>query len=90
MIRRFYPWIIFVAFVSLLAFSATSAAKTIDWLLWPIRFGLIAGLSAFVVWSRWRHRNDGPPVNDGAKKDAADDFLSAFRRWCYGDAKHPK
>jgi len=90
MIRQVYPWIIFVAFVSLLAFSATSAAKTIDWLLWPIRFRLIAGLSAFVVWSRWRHRNDERSANGGAKKDSADDFLSAFRRWYYGDAKNPK
>jgi hypothetical protein len=51
MIRRVYPWIIFIAFLSLLAFSATSIAKTIDRLLWPIRFGLIVGMSLVFVWS---------------------------------------
>lgn len=90
MVKRVYPWIIFVAFVSLLAFSATSVAKRIDWLLWPVRFGLIAGLSLFVLWSRWRHRNDGPTVQGAANKDSADRFLLSFRRWYYGDSKNPK
>jgi hypothetical protein len=89
-IRRVYPWIIFVAYVSLLAFSATAVAKRIDWLLWPIRIGLIAGLSVFVLWSRWRHRSDDTSGGDGAEKDSADRFLMSFRRWYYGDRKAPK
>jgi hypothetical protein len=90
MIRRVYPWIIFIAFLSLLAFSATSVAKTMDRLLWPIRFGLIAGLSLFFLWSRWRHRNDGPTTEHAVHKDSADRFLWSFRRWYYGDPKTPK
>jgi hypothetical protein len=90
MIRRVYPWIIFIAYVSLLALSATSPAKAIDRFLWPIRFGLIAGLSLFVLWSRWRHRNDAPTAKDAAHKDSADRFLWSFRRWYYGDSKTQK
>jgi len=75
MIRRVYPWIIFIAYMSLLVFSTTLVAKRIDWLLWPIRFGLIAGLSLFVLWSRWRHRNDRPTAKDAAHKDSADRFI---------------
>lgn len=89
MIRRVGPWILFIAFLSLLVFSATSVAKTIDWLLWPIRLGLIAGLSLVLLWSRWRHRNDASEKH-AAHKDSADHFLSSVRRWYYGDSKTPK
>jgi hypothetical protein len=76
--RGFYPWIIFIAFLSLLAFSATSAAKTVDRLWGQIRFELIAGLSQVFLWSRWRHRNDGPTAKHAAHKDSADRFMSSF------------
>ena len=90
MIKRVIPWIIFFSFLSLLVFSASSLAQTVDWLLWPIRFGLIAGLSLLLLWSRWRHRNDGSTIKDVAHKDSADHFLSSLRRWYYGDRKLPK
>jgi len=90
MIRRVIPGIIFFSFLTLLIFGATSLARTVDWLLWPIRLGLIAGLSLVFVWSRWRHRNDGPTDKHAAHEDSADYFLSSVRRWYYGDPKPPK
>ena len=90
MIRRVYPWIIFIAYVGLLAFSATSIAEKVDRLWHLIRFGLIAGLSLVFLWSRWRHRNDRPTAENAARKDSADRFLWSFRRWYYGDPETPK
>ena len=90
MFRRVYPWIIFIAYVSLLAFSATSVAKGVDGLWGQVRFELIACLSLVYLWSRWRHRNDRPTAKDAAQKDSADRFLASFRRWYYGDPKAPK
>lgn len=88
--RRVIPWVIFLSFLTLLTFSSTSLARTVDWLLWPIRFGLIAGLSLVFLWSCWRHRNDGLADKKAAYKDSADYFLSSVRRWYYGDPKPPK
>jgi ABC-type nickel/cobalt efflux system permease component RcnA len=82
---RIVPWVIFLGFLSLLVFSASPVAQTIDWLLWPVRFGLIAGMSAILLWSRWRHRNDNKDTNHTAGKDSADHFLASVRRWYYGD-----
>jgi membrane protein implicated in regulation of membrane protease activity len=90
MIRRIYPWVIFIAYVSLLAFSATSVARGVDGLWGQIRFELIAGLSLVYLWSRWRHRNDDPTTKHAVNKDSADRFLLSFRRWYYGDPKNPK
>jgi hypothetical protein len=89
-IKRVIPWIIFLSFLTLLVLSASSLAQTVDWLLWPIRFGLIAGLSLLLLWSRWRHRSDRPTDKHAARKDSADYFLSSVRRWYYGDPKPPK
>lgn len=88
MVRRVAPWMTFVACLSLLILSTSSFAQTVDWLLWPIRFGLIAGLSVVLLWSRWRHRSDKPSHN--ARKDFADGVLSSARSWYYGDSKPPK
>lgn len=82
MARKYYPSIIFLGFVLLLTFSASSYARVIDSILWPVRFGLIAGLSILFVWSRWRHRNDSPA--NGVSRDSADHLLTSFRRWYYG------
>jgi ABC-type nickel/cobalt efflux system permease component RcnA len=79
--RRVIPWVIFLSSLTVLIFSSTFLAKTVDWLLWPIRFGLIAGLSLVFLWSRWRHRNDGPADKMATHKDSADQFLSSVRRW---------
>jgi hypothetical protein len=89
MSKRVIPWIIFISFFSLLVFSASSLAQTVDWLLWPIRLGLIAGLSLLLLWSHWRHRNDGS-TDKHAAKDSADHFLSSLRSWYYGAPKLPK
>jgi ABC-type nickel/cobalt efflux system permease component RcnA len=90
MSRRVIPWVIFLSFLTLLSFSSTSLARTVDWLLWPIRFGLIAGLSLVFLWSRWRHRNDALADKTAAHRDSADYFLSSVRRWYYGNRKPPK
>ena len=58
MLRKYYRWMIFLAVFLLLAFSATSYAKAIDSILWPVRFGILAGFSLLFVWSWWRHRDD--------------------------------
>jgi hypothetical protein len=80
MIRRVYPWILFLVCAAFLAFSASPFARSVDnWILWPLRLGVIFGLSLIVLWSRWRHRN-------GSSHDSADSFLTSLRRWYYGDS----
>jgi hypothetical protein len=86
MLRKHFPWMIFFGFLLLLTFSASSYARVIDSILWPVRFGLIAGLSILFVWSRWRHRGDSF-ANRTAPHDSADHFLTSVRRWYYGDQK---
>jgi hypothetical protein len=85
MLKKHYPWLIFVAFLLLLTFSASSSATIIDSILWPVRLGRIAALSILFVWSRWRHRNDSCANRAGTAHDSADHFLSSVRRWYYGD-----
>jgi ABC-type nickel/cobalt efflux system permease component RcnA len=86
-LRKYYPWVIFLGFLLLLLFSSTSWAKTMDWLLWPLRFGIIAGFSILLIWSRWRHRNDERAEGRSAHKDSADHFLASVRRWYHGVQK---
>jgi len=85
MTRRIVPWVIFLGFLGLLISSASPLVRSVDWLLWPVRFGLIAGMSLLLLWSRWRHRNDRTNKNQAARKDSADYFLSSVRRWYYGE-----
>jgi hypothetical protein len=87
MVRKYYPWMIFVAFVLLLTFSASSYARVIDSILWPVRFGLIAGLSMLLAWSRWSHRGDSLANRAGAPRDSADPFFTSVRRWYSGEPK---
>jgi hypothetical protein len=87
MAKRHYPWLIFVGFLLLLTFSASRYAGVIDSILWPVRFGLIAGLSILFVWSRWRHRNDSLRNPNGVSRDSADQFLTSCRRWHEGVQK---
>jgi len=87
MLRKYYPWMIFLAVFLLLASSATSYAKAIDSILWPVRFGILAGFSLLFVWSWWRHRDDSSPHRKAATGDSADNFLASVRRWYYGDQK---
>ena len=90
MIKKIAPWFIFIGVLALLVFSESSFARTVDWLLWPVRFGLIAGLSAVFLWSRWRHRADSSRKDQAATRDMADDFLFAARRWFYAAPKRPR
>jgi membrane protein implicated in regulation of membrane protease activity len=89
-IKKVAPWFIFVGVLALLVFSESSFARTVDGLLWPVRFGLIAALSVLLLWSRWRHRADSSTKDQAATRDVADGFLSAARRWFYGEQKRPK
>ena len=90
MFKKVSPWFIFVGVLALLVFSESSFARTVDWLLWPVRFGLIAGFSGLLLWSRWRHRGHRSAEGQTVPKDIADDFLSAARRWFYGGQKRCK
>ncbi len=87
MAGRYYPWIIFVGFLLLLTASASSYARAMDAMLWPVRLGLIGGLSILLVWSRWRHRGDSLANGTGTPRDSADHFLAFVRRWYYGEPK---
>jgi membrane protein implicated in regulation of membrane protease activity len=88
--RKVAPWIIFVGVLALLVFGESSFVQTVDWLYWPVRFGLIAGLSVLLRWFRWRHRARSPEKDHTVPEDKADGFLSAGRRWFYGEQKPPK
>lgn len=87
MLRKYYPGVIFLGFLLLLVFSSTSRAKTIDWLLWPLRFGIFASSSILLVWSRRRHPDDESAEGPGAQKDLADHFLMSVRRWTTANRK---
>ncbi len=87
MVGKYYPWMIFVGLLLLLGFSGSNYAKAIDSILWPVRLGLIAGLSILFGWSRWRHRGDSLANRTGAPHDSADHFLRSVRRWYYGASK---
>jgi ABC-type nickel/cobalt efflux system permease component RcnA len=87
MLRKYYPWLIFVAFLLLVVFSASSYARAIDWMLWPVRFGVLAGFSILVIWSWWRHHRDKSATDESASLDSVDHFLSSVRRWYHGDQK---
>jgi hypothetical protein len=87
MLRKFYPWVIFLGFLLLLVFTSTSWAKTIDWLLWPLRFRILAGFSILLVWSCRRHRDDESAAGSRVHRDAADHFLASVRHWYHGEQK---
>jgi len=87
MVKKYYPWMIFFGFLLLLTFSSSSYAKTIDSILWPVRLGLVAGLSILFARSWWRHREDSHSDDGDASRDSADRFMTSVRRWYYGDQK---
>jgi hypothetical protein len=87
MLKQYYPWMIFVGFLLLLTFSSSNYSTTIDAILWPVRLGLIAGLSILFARSRWRHRAGSRADRTSAPQDSTDHFLSSIRRWYYGDPK---
>ncbi len=80
MVKKYYAWVLFSAFVLLLVFSTTPYARVIDSILWPVRFGILVGISILFVRSWWRHRTVAP-------KNSTDDFLTSVRRWYYGEPK---
>ena len=82
--RTLLSWLLFVGFLSLLVFSTSSFVRVADSLLWPIRFGAIAGFSALLVWSGWRRRGS---ADAQTKRDSADQFLASVIRWYHGDTK---
>jgi hypothetical protein len=57
MLKKTFNWIVFFGALLLLVFSASSFVRTLDSLLWPIRFGILAGFSVLFVGYWWRHRN---------------------------------
>jgi hypothetical protein len=76
--RRLGPWWIVISiFVLLLALGDTPYTKRVDFLLWPLRFAFLGGLSILMVWSRWRHRHDTPAEGDRATPDWVDRFLDS-------------
>jgi len=87
MLRKSYPWLIFLGFLLLAVFSASSYAKAVDWMLWPVRFGILAGFSILVAWSWWRHRRDNSATDESLSPDSVDHFLSSVRRWYHGERK---
>jgi NhaP-type Na+/H+ or K+/H+ antiporter len=89
MLKKTFPWIVFFGVLLLLVFSVSSYVQALDSLLWPIRFGILAGFSVLFVRYWWRRRNDSG--NDQVRPaDSADDFLSSAIRWFHGDVKHSK
>ena len=87
MLRNDYPWILFCGVLLLLVFSSSSYSKAIDSILWPVRFGILAGVSILFVWSWWRHRKDASGRPSSAASDSADHFLTSLRRWYYSDQR---
>ena len=83
-------WIMFPGVLGLLVFSASSSARTVDCILWPVRLGVIAGVSRFLLWSRWRRRAAPFGTRQSAPGDTVDDFLSAVLRCFYGEPQQPR
>jgi hypothetical protein len=89
-LKKSLPWIVFFGVLLLLVFSNSAYVKMFDFVLWPVRFGILAGFSILLVWSRWRHRRDDAASSNAASPDAADHFLSSAVRWFHGDSKRSK
>ena len=89
MLKKTLPWIVFFGALLLLVFSASSYVQALDSLLWPIRFGILAGFSVLFVRFWWRHRNDSGN-HHVRPADSADHFLSSAIRWFHGDVKRSK
>lgn len=86
--KKTFPWIVFFG-VLLLVFNASSYVQAIDSLLWPIRFGILAGFSVLFARYWWRRQNDSG--NHRVRPaDSADNFLSFAIRWLHGDVKRSK
>jgi len=90
MLKKAIPCMIFISVLLFLALSASPFAATIDSLLWPIRFGILAGFSILLVWSRRRHRDDEPRDAKFAPTDSPDHFLSRAIRWFRDEQNPPK
>jgi len=88
--RKAFPWLLFFVLLSLLVFSRSTFARVADYLLWPIRFGILVGFSALLVCSRFRHRNDGSPGSGNSSSDSVDRFLSSMIRWYHGESNRQK
>jgi hypothetical protein len=56
MLKKTFPWIVFFGVLLLLVFSVSSYVQALDSLLWPIRFGILAGFSVLFVRYWWRRR----------------------------------
>jgi hypothetical protein len=89
-LKKSVPWIVFIAALLLLVFSNSPYVKMFDSVLWPVRFGILAGFSILLLCSRWRNRRDDAASRNTAWPDAADLFLSSAVRWFHGDSKPSK
>jgi ABC-type nickel/cobalt efflux system permease component RcnA len=89
-LKKSLPWIVFFGVLLLLVFSNSSYVKMFDYVLGPVRFGILAGFSILLVWSRWRHRRDDAASSNAASPDAADHFLSSAVRWFHRDSRRSK
>ena len=58
MLRKSLPSIVCFGVLLLLVFRNSPYVKIFDSVLWPVRFGILAGFSILLLWSRRRHRRD--------------------------------
>ena len=70
----------------LLVFSNSPYVKIFDSVRWPVGFGILAGLSIPLLYSRWRHHRDDAASRNAAWPDVVDHFLSSAVRG-HGDSK---
>jgi hypothetical protein len=87
MLRKTFPWIVFFGVLPQPAYLQRDV-RALDSLLWPIRFGILAGFSVLFVrhWSKHGSDSGSHPVRPA---DSADHFLSSIR-WFHGDVKRSK
>jgi len=89
-LKKSLPWIVFFGVLLLLVFSNSPYVKISDSVLWPVRFGILAGFTILLLWSRGRHRRDDAASRNAASPDAVDHFLSSAVRGFHGDSKRSK
>jgi hypothetical protein len=84
MTKRIGAWVIFLACLLALSFSATPYSRAANEVLVGARLALVAVLSVLTVREWWKKGNEANPTSGGHRSEG---LLQRWRRWYQDEPK---